>query len=338
MAEGRLCCKLSSANRRTRGGYLAKIGKACKLKRIPRNGADQEVLKMSHETGAATTTATRLERKREDRRSRAADPKDDPQGRANEALWRRADLVKDYARRNLRPVEVMLLVRYREALSGRVLELGCGAGRLTGYLAELASAVHGLDISPAMIEYCRRAYPAATFSEGDMRDLSAFQTGSFDVIVAPYNVLDVLGDEERLSVVDGIHRVLVPGGLLMMSTHNRDFAPRLAEPLQLRGRSLMRKAITLARLPRWQRSRRRLLPLERNEPGYAILNDISHDFAALHYYIRRDAQERQLAEHGFELEECLDLDGHPVASDHDAPDCSELHYVARRRASFGGPA
>jgi SAM-dependent methyltransferase len=262
----------------------------------------------------------------------------DAQRRANEELWSRADLVKAYATRNLRPVEVMLLVRYRASLSGRVLELGSGAGRLTGYLAELASSAHGVDISPAMVEYCRRAYPRATFSEGDLRDLSAFEPGSFDVVLAMYNAIDVLGDEERRVVLDGIHRVLAPGGLLMMSTHNRDYAPRLTEPLQLRDRSPLRVAITLARMPRWLRNRRRLLPLERNEPGYAILNDISHDFAALHYYIWHDAQERQLAEHGFELEECLDLDGRRVESDHGAPDCSELHYVARRRVAVGQPA
>jgi SAM-dependent methyltransferase len=263
---------------------------------------------------------------------------DDARWRANEVLWRRTDLVNAYATRTLRPVEVMLLVRYRESLSGRVLELGCGAGRLTGYLAELASTVHGIDISRAMIEYCRRAYPRATFSEGDLRDLSTFETGPFDVIVAPYNVIDVLGDEQRRVVLDELYLLLVPDGLLIFSTHNRDYATRLAEPLRLRGRNPLRMAITLARMPRWRRNRRLLLPLERNEPGYAILNDISHDFMALHYYIWHDAQERQLDEHGFELVQCLDLDGRRVDSDHGAPDHSELHYVARRRATVGEPA
>jgi len=189
-----------------------------------------------------------------------------------------------------------------------------------------------------MVEYSRNRYPRASFSQRDLCALSAFETGSFDVIVATYNVIDVLCDRERRDVLDEIHRVLVPGGLLMMSTHNRGYASRLAEPLQLRGRSPLRTAITLARLPRWLRNRRRLLGLQRSEPGYAILNDISHDFAALHYYIWRDDQERQFAEHGFELEECLDLDGRRVESDHGAPDCSELHYVARRRTTVGEPA
>lgn len=255
----------------------------------------------------------------------------DGQRRANDKLWSRTDLVKAYATRDLRPVEAVLLERYREALSGRVLELGCGAGRLTGYIAEIASAAHGVDLSPAMLGYCRRTYPRATFSQGDLRDLSMFEPGSFDVIVATYSVVDVLSDEERRDVLDQMRQVLAPDGLLLMSTHNCAYAPRLEDPLRLSGRSPLRMATTLARMPRWKRNRRRLLPLERNEPGYAILNDISHDFSALHYYIWRDAQERQLAEHGFELEECLDLDGRLVADDHDAPDCPELHYAARRR-------
>lgn len=253
---------------------------------------------------------------------------DDVQRRANEGLWNRTDLVKEYATRDLRPVEVMLLIRYREALSGRVLELGCGAGRLTGYIAELASATHGVDVASAMVEYCRDTYPRATFSEGDLRDFSAFEPGSFDVVVAAFDVIDVLGDTERRAVLNQIREVLAPGGRLLMSTHNRDYAARLADPLRLRRRGPRRAAITLVRTPRWRYNRHRLLAFERDEPGYAVLNDISHDFSALHYYIWRDAQERQFNEHGFELVECLDLDGRRVDHDHDAPDCPELHYVA----------
>jgi hypothetical protein len=39
----------------------------------------------------------------------------------NESVWARRNLVKKYANRTLRPAEVILLVRYREAFSGRFL-------------------------------------------------------------------------------------------------------------------------------------------------------------------------------------------------------------------------
>jgi SAM-dependent methyltransferase len=254
---------------------------------------------------------------------------EDAQSRANDELWARPDLVKAYATRVLRPVEVTLLVHYREALSGRVLELGCGAGRLTGYLSEIASSTHGLDISPAMVAYCRRRYPRATFGVGDLRDVSAFKPGSFDVIVASYNVIDVLGDAERAGVLEGIHRVLRPGGLLIMSSHNRANAPRRRLRDALAARNTVGLAVSLFELPRWLVNRRRLRRFERNEPGYAILNDVSQDFAALHYYITRDAQARQLKDHAIELIECLDLEGRRVEAGEAARQTSELHYVAR---------
>ena len=262
--------------------------------------------------------------------------RDDAQSRANKKLWVGTDQVKAYATRELRPVEVMLLVRYRDELSGRVLELGCGAGRLTGYLSELASAAYGIDISPRMVAYCRERYPLATFNVGDLRDVGALEIGTFDVIFASYNVIDVVGHAERGVVLDGIARALRPGGLLIVSSHNRATAPRRRLRDALSNRSAMGVAAAFVEFPRWVINRRRLMPFERNEADYAILNDVSQDFSALHYYITRDGQERQLTEHGFEFVECLDLDGHLVAAGEMARGSTELHYVAR--TATNGPA
>ena len=74
--------------------------------------------------------------------------------------------------------------------------------------------------------------------------------------------------------------------------------------------------------------------MERRERDYAVLVDEAHEFTLLHYYISRDAQERQLAEEGFELVECLALSGEPVGPGEARADCAELYYVAR---GAGGP-
>ncbi len=256
----------------------------------------------------------------------------DDQAHLNAEFWERGDYLEFYANRSLRPVEGVLLERFGEALAGSVLELGCGAGRLTGHLSEVARVVHGVDISPAMVAYCLQAYPGATFTVGDLRDLSAFEKGSYDAVVAPFNVLDVLDDSERGSVLDEIRRLLVEGGLLIMSSHNRDHEPRIGSRVRLLIGAPRHPLQSLRRLPGRLRNRRRLAPLQRTEEGYAIVNDEAHDFSVLHYYIARDAQERQFAEHGFELLECLDLDGRSVAAGGTAVHCPELHYVARAAA------
>jgi SAM-dependent methyltransferase len=259
-----------------------------------------------------------------------SDAAQDVQVRTNLLVWRQGDFVKHYASRVLCPAEVMLLINYREAFTGRALELGCGAGRLTGYLIELGQSVHGVDVSPAMVAYCRETYPGGTFSVRDLRDLSAFEAESLDVVAAANNVLDILDDSERRRVLREIGRVLRPGGLLMMSAHNRAFLPNLMKPTDIRARNVIRMVGKLVLMPWRMRNRRKLLPYQRFERDYAVVNDDAHHFRLLHYYISRDAQERQLGEEGFEVVECRRSDGPRLSPEDSASSCVELHYVARR--------
>lgn len=260
---------------------------------------------------------------------------DDTQIRENNRVWQQGDFLAEYAARELRPVEVFLLLRYRDELAGRrILELGCGGGRLTGYLASLGPT-HGIDISERMIAHCRAAYPTATFEVRDLRDLAAYADGSYDVVVAAYNIIDVLDDDDRRRLLAEIRRILAPGGLFVMSSHNLSYLPHARRPTDLRARNPLRLAGKLALMPLRVRNARRLRPHERYERDYAIVNDEALDFTLLLYYIGRDAQQRQLAECGFELELCLDRDGAEVPAGEDVPLCPELHYVARRQPAAG---
>jgi SAM-dependent methyltransferase len=211
-----------------------------------------------------------------------------------------------------------------------VLELGCGGGRITGHLLALGAKVHGLDISPAMVEYCRKTYPEGTFEVRDLRDLGDVGAG-YDAVVAGFNVLDVLDDAERREVLTAVRGLLAPGGVIVMSSHNRAHAPKIPSPLQLvfaeDAREALRRAV---RLPKILLNRRRSRRLEREEAGYAVLANGPGDYELLHYHIDRDVQERQFAELGYVLLECVDEEGRIVPPGETAPEHSELHYVARR--------
>ena len=256
------------------------------------------------------------------------------QGELNNRVWEEGNYVNWYAGRKLRAAESVILERYRGDLSGRVLELGCGGGRVTGHVIGIAQSVHGLDISPAMVAHCRAVYPEATFSVGDLRNLSGFASGSFEVVLAAMNIIDVLDDPERRELLDEIGRVLTADGLLIMSSHSLAYAPVMAKPYTIETRGSLREFVrSIVHMPLRLRNHRRLAPLERREPGYAILNDDGLNFALLHYYITPTAQARQFQEHGFDLLECIDIDGHTLAEGDSGAVCSELHYVARRAAA-----
>lgn len=255
----------------------------------------------------------------------------DRQAELNREFWARGELVDAYASSELRPAEQVLLDRYRAELSGSVLELGCGAGRLTGHVSKIAKRVQGVDISAAMVEYCRLTYPQAQFTTGDLQELAWVPDGSYDAVVASFCVLDVLGREARGEVLDELRRILATDGLLVFSSHNRDFsAGVIRDALTLWVGDPHKPLESLRALPRRLRNRRRLRELEHAESDTELRNDEAHEFSLLHYYISRDSQERELQAHGYELLECLDLDGLVVAAGQSATNCPELHYAARR--------
>lgn len=256
--------------------------------------------------------------------------------RFNTDAWSAGDYVREYSGTGLTAVEAILVARHRDALSGAVLELGCGAGRLTRVLAALSDDVHAIDVSERMVAACRRNVPAARVDVGDLRDLPGIQSASAGAVVAAANVLDVLGDAERKAVLAAIHRILRPDGLLLFSTHNRAHIPlmhrptRLLDPIpSLSARAVVRALGQARQVPTRLGNRRRARRYERSEPGYAIVNDGAHDNRLAHYYIDRDAQQRQLAEAGLEVVACLDIEGREVAAGQDAAASSALHYAAR---------
>jgi SAM-dependent methyltransferase len=249
----------------------------------------------------------------------------------NNAVWTAAgeEVVAEYRAQPVRPVERLVLERYRAELTGHVLEIGIGGGRLTEELLRTASHVTGVDVAPAMIEHCRRRFPSGTFLEADLADLGVFDDGLFDAVVAGYNVIDVLGPEERVATLAEWRRVLAPGGLLVASTHNLHAAGSIRDA----GRLVSRHPRVVLRNLRHRRLRianhSRLAPFEQRGDGWAVLNDEAHHHSLLHFYAEREHMERQLRGQGFTLIECLALDGATVGPGEQAAHSPELHYCAR---------
>ena len=103
----------------------------------------------------------------------------------------------------------------------KVLEIGCGIGRMQAVLASRVAEAHGIDISPKMIEAARRrcsGLPNVRFSVCSGRDLQGFADGSLDLVLAvdsfPY--IHQAGPHLVETHFHEAARVLVPGGELLI--------------------------------------------------------------------------------------------------------------------------
>jgi SAM-dependent methyltransferase len=97
---------------------------------------------------------------------------------------------------------------------GRVLDVGCGAGRIALYLQDRGHEVVGVDISPGAVEVSRRRGVL------DVREMSITQVGpdlgSFDTIVFFGNNFGLFGNEKRARwLLKRFYRLTSPGGRIV---------------------------------------------------------------------------------------------------------------------------
>ncbi|MEU4219030.1 class I SAM-dependent methyltransferase [Actinoplanes sp. NPDC026623] len=91
----------------------------------------------------------------------------------------------------------------------RVLELGCGTGRLANALAGLGHDVVGVDESADMLDHLRGVTPVRETIE----DLRLDPT--FDAVILAANLISTAGFERRRRYLDSCERHLADGGLLV---------------------------------------------------------------------------------------------------------------------------
>ena len=102
---------------------------------------------------------------------------------------------------------------------GPVVEVGCGPGHVTAYLAEAGADASGLDLSPAMVEQARRRFPDGDYRVGDLRRLiRPTSAPGWSAVLAWYSLIH-LASSELPEAIAGLVRPLVPGGWLVLALH-----------------------------------------------------------------------------------------------------------------------
>lgn len=101
----------------------------------------------------------------------------------------------------------------------RILDAGCGPGRVGGRLAELGHTVVGVDIDPALIAEASSVHPGATWLVGDLSELDLAMRSDpseFDVILSAGNVMTFLDPVTYRAVIERLGAHLAPQGRLVI--------------------------------------------------------------------------------------------------------------------------
>jgi SAM-dependent methyltransferase len=107
--------------------------------------------------------------------------------------------------------------------SGRVVEVGCGLGRLTRVIAESAAEVLAFDVSPEMIRRATELNPAlanVAWRVGDGASFGGVDDGSVDAVVSHVVFQHIPDPAITLAYVRDMGRVLKPGGWAAFQVSN----------------------------------------------------------------------------------------------------------------------
>lgn len=125
------------------------------------------------------------------------------------------------------------LVQARLASSGirfsnapNLLDFGCGCGRVLSWLAidHPRAQLHGVDIDADAIAWCRSRMPSVNLLAIQPDPPLPYPPGFFDAVFA-LSVFDTLRTDARAAWIAEMHRVLKPGGTLLLTVNGSASGP-----------------------------------------------------------------------------------------------------------------
>ncbi|MEU4428570.1 class I SAM-dependent methyltransferase [Actinoplanes sp. NPDC024001] len=92
----------------------------------------------------------------------------------------------------------------------RILDAGCGTGRVGGHLAAAGHKVTGVDLDPELIAEAQQNHPGADWQVGDLSELDL--PDRFDVVVCAGNVMTFAAPSSRVEILRRFARHLTAEG------------------------------------------------------------------------------------------------------------------------------
>jgi SAM-dependent methyltransferase len=136
---------------------------------------------------------------------------DAPRGDDYDARWQRLAAAGE----NVHGEADLVAGLLREHGGDRVLDAGCGTGRVAVELAARGFSVVGVDADERMLEAARRKALHLEWVHADLADPGDRLGGDFDLVVLAGNVMIFVQPGSEGAVLTGLSARLRPGGLLV---------------------------------------------------------------------------------------------------------------------------
>jgi 2-polyprenyl-3-methyl-5-hydroxy-6-metoxy-1,4-benzoquinol methylase len=104
----------------------------------------------------------------------------------------------------------------------RILDAGCGPGRLSGALHERGHTVHGVDADPVLIAAAEQDHPGPTYSVANLAELELSAIGAdepFDAVILAGNVMVFLAPGTETEVLRRMNACMRSGGFVIVGFH-----------------------------------------------------------------------------------------------------------------------
>lgn len=112
------------------------------------------------------------------------------------------------------PSDRQLVATWMSGIEGPVIDVGCGPGQWTDFLAGLGLAARGVDQVPEFIERARHEYPDVPFAVDSFERLDC-GTGTLGGVLSWYSLIHHEPGAIRVPLTE-FHRALKPGGTLLV--------------------------------------------------------------------------------------------------------------------------
>ena len=107
---------------------------------------------------------------------------------------------------------------------GKLVDLGCGTGRLCLHFAAKGYDCAGVDLSDEMLARARAANPNVSWLKANLVEFAELPPASFDYAACLFSTLGMVrGADNRAKVIANAFRLLKPGGRFVLHAHNRFF-------------------------------------------------------------------------------------------------------------------